>query len=105
MGGWTGGADCAALRLSPALPSAHPGADPDLVVRLYVVVDHGPLRPGVARPWRLHGRRRLCDGAVMEPSWRLAMDRHSDQHGGSRRARGDRRLSLLSLPYHRALFR
>ena len=43
-------------------------ADPDLVVRLHLLVDDGPLRPGLARPWRLHGRRRLrrrrCCGTI-----------------------------------------
>ncbi len=57
----------AAVRLPLALSAAHPGHHPDLVVRLHVVVGHGPVRSGVARPRRLHGDRRLRDGAGVEP--------------------------------------
>ena len=80
---WIAGccADRAAVRLSRSLSPAHPDPDPDLVVRLHLVVDDGPLRPGVARPWRLHGRRRLCHGAAVESSRRLAVDRHSVRDG------------------------
>ena len=42
-----------------------------------VVVDDGAVRPGVARPWRLHGHRRLRHGAAVEPSRRVAVARHS----------------------------
>ena len=73
------GADRAAVRLSRSLSPAHPDPHPDLVVRLHLVVDDGPLRPGVAGPWRLHGRRRLRDGAAVEPSRHLAVDRHPDR--------------------------
>ncbi len=33
----------------------------------------------VAGPWRLHGGRRLCDGAAVEPSRHLAVARHPDR--------------------------
>jgi len=42
------GADRPALVYREPYPPAPPDPDPDLVVRLYVVVDDGPLRPGVA---------------------------------------------------------
>ncbi len=65
----------------------------------------GRFWPGLARPWRLHGDRRLCHRAAVESSRAVALDRHSRQHGCGRCAGADRRLSLLPLPHHRTLFR
>ena len=60
----------AALGIAPArrdpapralrLPPARPDPDPALGVHLHRVVDHGPLRPGLARPRRVPRHRRLC---------------------------------------------
>jgi ABC-type branched-subunit amino acid transport system permease subunit len=65
---WIGGAALVALPFvyhSP-YPAAHPGDHPHLVVRLHVLVGHGTVRSGLARPRRLHGDRRLRDGAGVE---------------------------------------
>ena len=70
------------------------------------MVDDGALRPGLARPRRLHGRRRLRDGARCGTTagvspWigiplALRRRRRAGRGGG---------LSLLPLPHHRPLLR
>src|ERR1700730_9917939 len=105
LAGGGGGADRAAAGLSRSLPAPHPRARADLVVPLHLLVDDGPLRAGFARPWRIHGHRRLCHRAVVELSPYQPVDRHSaGDADGSRRGGADR-LALLPLPHHRALFR
>ena len=76
----------AAVRLPRALPAAHRGDHPDLVVRLYLLVGDGTLRPGVARAWRVLRHRRLRHRAAVEQLPPDAVDRHSAGDAG----RGDR---------------
>src|SRR5437764_13435672 len=96
LAGGGGGLDRAAAGLSLPVPAPHPRPRADLVVSLLLVVDDGPLRAGFARPWRVHGYRRLCHRLVVELSPCQSVDRHSaGDAGGSRRGGADR-LSLFS---------
>src|SRR5258705_12758858 len=91
-------ADRAAVCLSRCLSSAYPDPDPDLVVRLYVVVDDGPLRAGVARAWRDSWCVRPRDGAALGLHPRVGVAVHIPPcylRGGTG-ARSWRLLSLLS---------
>ena len=79
-----------ALAILIALPCGHADLfpapadpDPDLGLHLHGVVADGPLRLRLVRPWRLHGRRRLCAGAAVELLRPHAVARHSARRRGS----------------------
>ena len=98
-------ADRAAVRLSRTVPDASADRRADLVVDVHLLVGDGPVRPGLARPWRVHGDRRLYHRAAVEQFRAHALARHPRRHAGRRHRRADHRLSLLPLPHHRPLLR
>ncbi len=53
---------------------------------VHVLVGDGPVRPGVARPWRVHGDRRLCHRAAVEQLRADTLARHPRRHAGRRRS-------------------
>src|SRR6516164_6114490 len=69
------------------------------------MVGHGTVWPRLARSWRVHGYRRLCDGLAVELLARQPVVWHPA--GDARRLRGRHRdrLSVLSLSHYRTLLR
>src|SRR5579859_8073687 len=95
----------AAVRLSRAVPAAPDGDHPDLVVHVHVLVGDGAIRAGLARTWRVHGDRRVCDRAAMELPRADALAGHSGGDVGGDADRGGDRMAVLQIPHRGPLLR